>query len=62
MDNIDEYINEVVNKLKKILNVTSDRQLALKLDVMPSSFSNTIKRGLLPYEKILFCKKRRLKS
>ena len=58
MDNIDEYINEVFNKLKKILNVTSDRQLALKLDVMPSSFSNTIKRGLLPYEKILFFAKK----
>ena len=54
MQNHKEYIDNVVLKLKSILNITSDRQLALKLDIMPSSFANTIKRGLLPYEKILF--------
>jgi len=54
LQNHKEYIDNVVLKLKSILNITSDRQLALKLDIMPSSFANTIKRGLLPYEKILF--------
>lgn len=54
MQNHKEYIDNVVLKLKSILNITSDRQLALKLNIMPSSFANTIKRGLLPYEKILF--------
>jgi len=47
-----EYITRVVKNLKETLDVKSDRQLALKLDMLPASFSNTIKRGLLPLEKI----------
>ena len=57
-NNTEEYINSVINNLKKILGVTSDRQLSIRLDIKPPSFANTIKRGLLPYEKIvLFAKK-----
>jgi len=47
-----EYIAKVVKSLKETLDVKSDRQLALKLDMLPASFSNTIKRGLLPLEKM----------
>lgn len=57
-NNTEEYVNSVINNLKKILGVTSDRQLSIRLDIKPPSFANTIKRGLLPYEKIvLFAKK-----
>ena len=57
-NNSEEYVNSVINNLKKILGVTSDRQLPIRLDIKPPSFANTIKRGLLPYEKIvLFAKK-----
>jgi len=47
-----EYIAKAVKNLKETLGVKSDRQLALKLDMLPASFSNTIKRGLLPLEKM----------
>jgi len=47
-----EYITKVVKNLKETLDVKSDRQLALKLGMLPASFSNTIKRGLLPLEKM----------
>jgi len=47
-----EYITKVVKNLKETLGVKSDRQLALRIGMLPASFSNTIKRGLLPLEKI----------
>lgn len=53
-----EYVNNVVLNLKSKFNITSDRQLAMKLNILPASFANTIKRGLLPYEKLIaYCKK-----
>ncbi|MGJ0493271.1 helix-turn-helix domain-containing protein [Aliarcobacter cryaerophilus] len=58
MENNNEYISGVISKLKTKLQITSDRQLAGKLELSPSSLSATLKRGLLPYEKIInFCKK-----
>ncbi|MDX4028388.1 helix-turn-helix domain-containing protein [Aliarcobacter skirrowii] len=49
----ENFVNEVLDNLANILNVKSDRQLAIKLDILPSTLFNNRKRGILPYEKIL---------
>ncbi|WP_066408147.1 helix-turn-helix domain-containing protein [Aliarcobacter skirrowii] len=49
----ENFVNEVLDNLAKILDVKSDRQLAIKLDILPSTLFNNRKRGILPYEKIL---------
>lgn len=54
MEEKQKYIQDVLNNMKNILNVKSDRQLSILIDTQPSSLFNSIKRGLLPYEKIIF--------
>lgn len=49
----ENFVNEVLDNLANILNVKSDRQLAIKLDILPSTLFNNRKRGIFPYEKIL---------
>lgn len=48
-----EYVSNVLDNLKRILKLPSDRQLALKLEIHPASLSNSIKRNILPWEKII---------
>lgn len=54
-DNIE--FDNVINRLKEIAKIPNDRQLCFKLDILTPSFSNSKKRGVLPYKKIIaFCK------
>lgn len=53
IDTNNENFYSVIEKLKTIYELKSDRKLSLKLDVLPASFSNSKKRGILPYEKII---------
>ncbi|KLD99297.1 helix-turn-helix domain containing protein [Aliarcobacter butzleri] len=48
----------VIDNLKSIMGVTSDRQVALKLDVKPPTFRNSKERGLIPYKEIILYAKR----
>lgn len=48
-----DYASSVLDNLKRILDLPSDRQLAFRLDLHPASLSNTIKRKILPWEKII---------
>lgn len=43
----------VIVNLKKLLNVTTDAELATLLNMSKSNFSERKKRGSLPYENIL---------
>lgn len=53
IENDHEYFNIVIENMKRLLSVKSDRQLAFALDVLPASFANSKKRALIPCEKII---------
>lgn len=53
IDNEIENFEIVINKLKDILNIKSDRQLSFALDILPASFANSRKRGIIPFDKII---------
>lgn len=48
-----EEFDKVIKKLKDLLGIDSDRQLAFKLNILPASFSNNKRNSILPYEKIV---------
>jgi hypothetical protein len=47
------YIHKVIERLKLLTNVENDRQLALKLGMFQSSLIGMLKRGGLPYDRIV---------
>lgn len=57
---IDVYYSSIVEKVKEIEGVTSDRQFALTIGMRPDSYANAKKRGTFPFEKVIdYCFKNR---
>lgn len=54
---VDVNFEEIIDKLKKQLGISSDRQFAFAIGMRPDSYANAKKRGTFPYEKIIkYCK------
>jgi len=45
--------SSIVEKIKEIEKINSDRQFALLIGMRPDSYANAKKRGTFPYEKII---------
>ncbi len=46
------YFEEIINRLKKILNFTTDKELYELMDIKQGTFTNWRSRNKIPYEEI----------
>lgn len=57
IDNTNNF-NEIIDKIKKCLNITSDTELAEKMELSRSNYSERKQRNSIPYENLInLCKK-----
>lgn len=57
IDNTNNF-NEIMDKIKKCLNITSDTELAEKMELSRSNYSERKQRNSIPYENLInLCKK-----
>lgn len=53
--------NKIMDKLKKILNINSDTELAEKMELSRSNYSERKQRNSIPYENLInLCKKEKI--